>query len=202
MDITDRRTDPLPAAGKLRFVNDEGKARILDSNGRRTRVRPEVGTPVNAVAATLSTNLAGANNDLVFTAQVAGVAGNSISIAYVDPGVETASETVAVSGRSITVTLRSVSSVLSTATQVKAAIEANASAVALVSVANKAANDGTGSVIAMAAAVLASGVDATEGQAGDMLVDGTSIYMATAEVTKASTSGWRKVAHYELNSEL
>ena len=199
MDITDRRTDPLPAAGKLRLVNDEGKARILDSNGKRARVRPEVGTPVNAVAATLSTNLTGTNNDLVFTAKAAGVAGNSISVAYVDPGEETASETVSVSGRSITVTLRSVSSVLSTATQVKAAIEANASAVALVSVANKAANDGTGSVIAMVAAVLASGVDATEAQAGDMLVDGTNIYMATAEVTKASTSGWRKVAHSALS---
>lgn len=122
-------------------------------------------------AASLSTALTGVNNDLDFTAVGDGADGNYISIKYVDPGVETATETVSVSetggsagGPLITVTLRSVSSTLSTAAQVKTAIEASARASALVTVANKAANDGTGVVTAMAAARLASGAwDGTTG---------------------------------------
>jgi len=111
----------------------------------------------SSVAATLSTNLTGTNNDLDYTAVTAGSGGNSITIAYVNPGVETATESVSVSVKAITVTLRSVSSVLSTATQVKAAIDASAAAAALVTVANKAANDGTGAVIALTATALTGG---------------------------------------------
>jgi hypothetical protein len=60
---------------------------------------------VNPVAATLTTSLAGANNDLVFTAKTAGAAGNSITVAYVDPGGVTATATVGVVGNAITVKL-------------------------------------------------------------------------------------------------
>jgi hypothetical protein len=49
--------------------------------------------------------------------------------------------------------------ITSTATQVKAAIEANTAAAALVNIANKAANDGSGVVTAMAKANLAGGAD-------------------------------------------
>ena len=151
------------------------------------------GTPVNAVASSLSTNLAGANNDLVFTAVTKGVAGDSITIAYVDPAVETPTESVAVVGTAIAVTLRSVSSVLSTAAQVKAAIDATPAAAALVTVANKAANDGTGSVIAMAATALAGGVNGTVGVAGEALRDADYLYVATATNT-ISGANWRRVS--------
>lgn len=133
--------------------------------------------PVNAVASTLSTNLTGTNNDLTFTAKRKGTYGDGITVAYVDPGVETATESVSVVGKAITVTLRSVSSVLSTAAQVKAAIEANAEANALVTVANKAANDGTGAVIAMAATNLASGVDGTEAEPYQQVTHGGYLYI-------------------------
>ena len=117
-------------------------------------------SPASAVAATLSTDLAGSNNDLVFTAKSTGVAGNRISIAYVDPEEETAEESVAVKGTDIIVTLRSVSTTLSTAAQVKAAIDGDTAAAALVAVANKAANNGTGNVIGMAATRLTGGSEA------------------------------------------
>ena len=113
-----------------------------------------------AVAAALTTALTGTNNDMVFTADTAGTAGNNITIAYVNPGVETASESVSVIGSAITVTLRSVSSVLSTAAQVKTALDASGAASALISVANAPGNDGTGVVTAMAATNLAGGYDA------------------------------------------
>ncbi len=118
-------------------------------------------------AATLTTALTGANNDMVFTAKNGGIAnsiyggtnGNAITVRYVDPGVETATEVVAVVGTAITVTLRNVSTVLSTAAQVKTAIEASAAASALVTVANASANTGAGAVIALAATPLAGGLN-------------------------------------------
>lgn len=120
--------------------------------------------PVNAVAAALTTALAGANNDLVFTAKTKGASGNSITITFADPGEETAAEVVAVTGTDIVVTLRSVGGTLSTAAQVKTAIEASAAAAALVTVANAAANDGTGEVIAMAEDALEGGSNGTIGK--------------------------------------
>lgn len=195
MDITDARLDPLPAAGKLRFVNDGGLARVLDSNGRRARVRPEAGTPVNGVAAALSTNLSNAtNNDLTFTAVTAGVSGNSISVQYAISGTGSAVLSVGVTGASILVTAGSAT----TAASVKTAIEASAAASALVTVANKSANDGLGVIAALAATNLSGGVDATPAIAGDVLFDATNIYFALADVKVSSASGWKKVAHASL----
>lgn len=150
--------------------------------------------PVNAVAAALSTALAGANNDLDFTAKVKGTSGNSITIALVDPGVETATESVAVVGSAITVTLRSVSSVLSTAAQVKAAIEASAAAAALVTVANKSGNDGTGNVIALAATALSGGVDGTIGLSWEQRIYSGYLYIAAHDLgNRVNDANWYKV---------
>lgn len=137
--------------------------------------------PVNAVAATLTTALAGANNDLVFTADTKGAAGNAITIRYVNPGTETATESVAVVGTAITVTLRSVGAVLSTATQVKAAIDGNAAAAALVNVANAAANTGAGNVIALAATALTGGVNGTTGRPWEQLWNAGSLYVNASD---------------------
>ena len=144
--------------------------------------------PVNGVAAALTTALTGNNNDLVFTAKTKGAAGNSITITYVDPGEETATETVEVTGTDIVVTLRSVSATLSTAAQVKAAIEADAGANALVAVANAAANDGSGSVIAMAEDALEGGVDCTVAEAGSFVFNGGYLYYTPTATTKSSAT--------------
>lgn len=114
------------------------------------------GTSVKAV---LTTALAGANNDMTFTADTAGAGGNAITVAYVVAGLST-SLSVAVVGTAITVNVATdgAGAATSTAAQVKTAIEASGPAAALVDVANAGGNDGTGVVAALAATPLAGGV--------------------------------------------
>ncbi len=109
--------------------------------------------------ATLSTDLAGDNNDLKFTAKLKGHFGNAIKVEYVDPDAASAKLGVTVSGTTISVSLATDANkaITSTAANVKAAIEAVPAAAALVSVANVAANSGAGVVTAMAATALANG---------------------------------------------
>ena len=109
--------------------------------------------------ATLSTNLAGNDNDLTFTAKLKGHFGNTIKVAYVDPDAANAKLAVTVSGTTITVSLATAANkaITSTAANVKAAIEAVPAAAALVTVANVASNSGEGVVAAMAATALANG---------------------------------------------
>ena len=109
--------------------------------------------------ATLSTNLAGNNNDLKFTARLKGHFGNTIKVAYVDPDAANAKLAVTVSGTTITVSLATDANkaITSTAANVKAAIEAVPAAAALVTVANAGADTGVGVVTAMAATALANG---------------------------------------------
>lgn len=99
----------------------------------------------------------GANNDLLFKAKARGASGNDIRVALVDPGQETSSESVTVEGSDITVTLRRVSGVLSTAQQVVTALAANSAAMALISV-HLAEGDGSGVVQPLALTNLSGGV--------------------------------------------
>lgn len=116
-----------------------------------------------ATAATLSTNLTGNNNDLTFTAVAVDATGNDITIAYVDPAAPSVALLVTVVGSAISVRLATDESsvITSTAAQVDAAIDALPAAAALVTPANKAANDGTGVVTAMAATPLTGGLTPT-----------------------------------------
>ena len=64
------------------------------------------GTPVNAVASTLTTALLGADNDLKYTAATKGVSGDEITVEYAHPGTPSAALSVEVnSGTDITVNL-------------------------------------------------------------------------------------------------
>jgi hypothetical protein len=127
-----------------------------------TRSTPEAGVYSAQVAASLTTALAGANNDLVFTAKTPGTAGNSITVAYVDPGGVTATLGVVVSGLDITVNLgRAASAINTTATALAAAVTGDPTAGALVSVANAGADNGTGLVTAMARTALSGGTIGT-----------------------------------------
>lgn len=109
--------------------------------------------------ATLSTNLVGDNNDLKFTSKLKGHFGNTIKVAYVDPDAANAKLAVTVSGTAIAVSLATdaTKAITSTASDVKAAIEAVPAAAALVTVANAGADTGAGVVTAMAATALANG---------------------------------------------
>ena len=111
--------------------------------------------------ATLTTNLTGENNDLVFTAKTGGDnrgPGNDISIQYVNPAALTAACSVTVTKKAIAVTLKhDGTNITATASEVKTAIENSTAAAALVTVANAAENTGAGVVTAMAATFLTGG---------------------------------------------
>ena len=146
---------PVQATGVMYTGLNDDPTRMADQGYR-------IGdTLVAGTFASLSTNLANAtNNDLVFTAKGVGIVGNGISITYVDPGGATATLGVTVSGLAITVNLgRAASAVNTTGTLLKAAVDGNTAAAALVSVANKTGNDGTGLVAALSQTFLAGGTD-------------------------------------------
>jgi hypothetical protein len=110
--------------------------------------------------ATLTTALAGDNDDLTYTADARGSNGNDVRITYVVAGVDT-SLSVAVAGNDITVNLATDGggAATSTAAQVRDAVNADAGASPLVTVANATGNDGTGVVAAMSLTDLAGGDD-------------------------------------------
>jgi hypothetical protein len=114
----------------------------------------------SSIAATMTTALAGANNDMTYTADVAGSGGNSITVRYVDPAAISQALGVVVVGNAITVNLATdgAGAITSTAAQVKSAIDGSAPAAALVDVANAGGNSGAGVVTAMAATALSGGV--------------------------------------------
>ena len=119
------------------------------------------------VAGSLTTALAGSNNDLVFTGTQGNASDNDVSITYVVAGNSTPLS-VTTSGKDITVNVATNGggTATSTAAQVTTAIRANLVANSLVTIANAASNDGTGVVTALAKTNLTSGVSYTIGQGG------------------------------------
>lgn len=115
-------------------------------------------TTLGFVKAAYTTALTGTNNDLVFTAKDGGPGGNEITIVYVVAGTNTALS-VTVAGKAITVNVATngASAATSTSAQVKAAIEGNADASRLVTVAHSGADTGAGVVTALSVQSLAGG---------------------------------------------
>lgn len=104
------------------------------------------------IRAFFTTNLTNAtNNDLSFFAKTVGLAGEDLSVEYVDPGAANAALGINLTGSAIVVSLATDASgaIVSTANQVKSAIEANAATNALVSISLVASNDGSGVVAPM-----------------------------------------------------
>jgi len=115
-----------------------------------------------AVAASLTTAMAGTNNDLKYTAKPAGTAGNARRVAHVVAGANTPLS-VGVSGNDITVNVATDGSSLATSTAalVRAAVLASVPAMALLDKVELATgNDGTGIVAAFALTNLAGGLQA------------------------------------------
>jgi len=110
-----------------------------------------------SVHAYLKTALTGSNNDLVFHAVAEGVAGEAITIAYVDPAANDQSETVSVVGNAITFHLATgvAGAITSTGDSLKATLLASTAASALVTAADAAGNDGSAAVTALTATALA-----------------------------------------------
>jgi hypothetical protein len=151
-----------------------------------------------ATAATLTTALAGANNDLVFTAAVTGLQGNEITIRYLDPGAPSVAESVAVSGKRIAFTLSTDGSsvITSTGDSLKATLLASAAASALVTAADAAANDGSGLVIALAETALTGAAGAEwairpmSAASVDVYLDATSAGLGGTKLTRVLSAEW------------
>ncbi len=161
---TDQSTGPVKAIRSEEMLEiSTNLAHLTLENFAYLLNRVTVGTSYGDSAATLTTALAGANNDLLFTAQTAGEAGNDIRIRYVVAGLGTALS-VAVVGNDITVNVATDGggAATSTAAQVDAALAASGPTNALIAAANAPANDGTGVVVAFDYTNLASGADAKD----------------------------------------
>lgn len=112
-------------------------------------------------AATLSTSMTGANNDIVLTAVNKGVVGNSITLTLVAPGTNNAALGIVVTGTNIVANLATDGSaaITTTASQLLAALAASAPAAALVTGALKGSDTGATAVTALATTSLTGGLE-------------------------------------------
>lgn len=119
--------------------------------------------PLTKTKASLTTTLSGANNDIVLTAKTGGTAGNSITLALVDPSANNASLGIVVTGNAIVANLATGAggAITTTATLLLAALAASAPATALVTGALSGADTGAGVVTALAATNLSGGLEWT-----------------------------------------
>lgn len=110
----------------------------------------------------LITAMTGTNNDLAFIARATGTA-PTVRITLIDPPGNNVALSIAVTGEDVDVTLATdgSSAITTTASQLKAAIEAHAVASALIAVALAPGNDGTGVVTALAQTALGAVVGTT-----------------------------------------
>lgn len=132
-----------------------------------------------AVAASLTTGTAESKNAILWTAVKAGLAGNGISVALVDPAGASKSLAVTVADNDISVSLATDAggSVISTAAEVSAAINADASAKLLVlaSVDLTGNDNGSGKVTAKAKTSLANGDTGTATNAEGVLLNDVDV---------------------------
>lgn len=139
----------------------------------------------------LTTAMAGANNDILFTSKVVGVIGDTTRVRIVVSGNNTPlSVVVASADITINAATNGGGVATSTANDVIAAIAASAPASALVTAKKAAGNDGTGVVAAFAYTNLASGADSiVEGVNGvaapsPRILDGTGYKRRSTESHK------------------
>lgn len=146
--------------------------------------------PTNTAIATLTTNLTGTNNDLVYTSKADGAIGNKIKIAYVKPDAKDAVlkvvPTTANGVTTITVNLATDEdkAITTTAEDIKTAIDSNPESLVYVDLAE--GNDGKGIVTELPATALQGGVDGTPAPVGSFIVHDGTLYIATGKV---GTSG-------------
>ncbi len=112
--------------------------------------------------ASLTTALIGDNNDLVFTSLIEGRAGNLISVEYINPNGNNKALDIDVDGLAIKIWLATgvAGAITTTGDLLKAALAAHPVASTLVSVADKAANDGSGLLTAMSMSYLSGAAGA------------------------------------------
>ena len=158
---------------------EDTRLSALETDSQTAARMPE-NAPVTPVAAT---GTAFETNTLTYTAKTKGAAGNSIVVKLIDPKEDATAETVSVNGSTINVTLASAeSAITSDLNAVKAAIEGNTAADALITV----AVGGTGTALVTAdETTLEGGIDGTVGKAGELRYNDTTLYVSDGESTEA-----------------
>jgi len=140
----------------------------------------------SALAASVLINPAGANNDVLYTANVAGSQGNQLSVQYIDPGLPSQSLWVDVFERTairVHLATNAAGAITSTAAQVIAAVNAHWFAGHLVTAADGPGSSGATAVTAMAKTALAGGAD----------MDAAHATLATALAGNDNDIVWRAV---------
>lgn len=142
-------------------------------------------------AASYTTSLSGDDNDLVFTAVKAGTEGNSLTIAYIDPSANDAELSLDWTYPDLVVNLATGAggAITSTADDIAAAIAADEVVSRYFSVANAAANDGSGVVTALSEQSLASGTEGTfttyqSGDGGSFTAAGEGVWVNIGAIDK------------------
>jgi len=157
---------------------EDTRLSALETDSQTAALMPE-NAPVTPVAAT---GTAFETNTLTYTAKTKGTAGNSIVVNLIDPKKDAEDEVVSVSGSTINVTLAyAEGAITSDLDAVKAAIEGNTAAKALITV----AVGGTGTTLVTAnETTLEGGIDGTVGKAGELRYNDTTLYVSDGESTK------------------
>ena len=165
---------------------EDTRLSALETDSQTAARMPE-NAPVTPVAAEAT---AFETNTLTYTAKVAGTAGNAITVNLIDPEGDAEVEVVSVSGSTINVTLASAeSAITSDLDAVKAAIEGNTAADALITV----AVGGTGTTLVTAdETTLKGGIDGTVGKAGELRYNDTTLFVSAGASTIAE-SNWKSI---------
>ena len=113
------------------------------------------------VRATQVTGVVADNNAVLWSAKARGVAGNSVTVALVNPGADNATLAITVTGNAISVDLvtNSGGAITTTGAQLVTGIQASTAASALVDVAAYSTSTGASAVVAATAAALTGGAD-------------------------------------------
>lgn len=204
MDI---HTNPLavpPPAGFFRIVHEDGNFRALDPNGKRYRLRPEAGTAVLYVAGTaqvetatvVAASGATSNGNLTVTITAAGMTGSPLALVVplttaMNSAALVAAEIRAFLEDAAVLALFTVGGTGATVTLTANSLRANDTTL------NIAIAAGLGVTAAATSANTTPGVArvmATPATAGDQMVDADFLYVALADVSPTSATGWVKFA--------
>jgi hypothetical protein len=157
-----------------------------------------------AVAAKLTTAMAGADNDLVFTSRELGVGGNSVRVAFVNPG-GTVGRSIVVAGKDVTVNLAVTAGVINgteTATSIAASLNADAAASKVIAAAVAPANSGAGVVIAFALTNLTGGITNFTRMRASGVTGKRVIGREETTLTRPSSAGKERIRDRGKNTEL
>jgi len=169
---------------------EDTRLSALETDSQKAARMPE-NAPATPVAAT---GTAFETNTLTYTAKTKGAAGNSIVVNLIEPKEDATAETVSVNGSTINVTLASAEgAITSDLDAVKAAIEGNTAADALITV----AVGGTGTTLVSAdETTLKGGIDGTVGKAGELRYNDTTLFVSVGASTTA-VSNWKSITFKE-----